>query len=78
MPSVQHLFGALGGLDDAELRATFNGGLGMVAVLPADAAPAAIATLADHGIAAAHVGEVIPAGDAGPSRYVEGPLGSVA
>jgi phosphoribosylformylglycinamidine cyclo-ligase len=78
MPSVQHLFGALGGLDDAELRATFNGGLGMAAVLPADAAQAAIATLADHGIAAALVGEVIPAGDAGPSRYVEGPLGSVA
>ena len=31
MPSVMRLFGALGGLDDDELRATFNGGLGMVA-----------------------------------------------
>ena len=29
------LLGALGGLDDAELRATFNGGLGMVVVVPA-------------------------------------------
>ena len=38
MPSVMRLFGALGGLDDAELRATFNGGLGMVAVVP----PAAV------------------------------------
>ena len=28
------LFGALGGLEDDELRATFNGGLGMIAVLP--------------------------------------------
>ena len=34
MPSVMRLFGALGGLDDAELRATFNGGLGMVVVVP--------------------------------------------
>jgi phosphoribosylaminoimidazole (AIR) synthetase len=34
MPSVMRLFGALGGLDDDELRATFNGGLGMALVLP--------------------------------------------
>ena len=33
MPSVMRLFGALGGLDDVELRATFNGGLGMVVVV---------------------------------------------
>ena len=33
MPSVMRLFGALGGLlDDEEVRATFNGGLGMVIV----------------------------------------------
>ena len=42
---------ALGGLDDAELRATFNGGLGMVVVVPPAAAAAAIAALAAHGIA---------------------------
>ena len=35
MPSVMRLFGALGGLDDEELRATFNGGLGMVVVAAA-------------------------------------------
>ena len=34
MPSVMRLIGALGGLDDAELRATFNGGLGMVVAVP--------------------------------------------
>ena len=39
MPSVMRLFGALGGLDDEELRATFNGGLGMVAVDPAGGRP---------------------------------------
>ena len=43
------LFGALGGLDDAELRATFNGGLGMIAVVPAADVALAIATLAEHG-----------------------------
>src|SRR6185503_2272995 len=30
MPSVMSLFAALGGLADEEVRATFNGGLGMV------------------------------------------------
>ena len=52
MPSVMRLFGALGGLDDEELRATFNGGLGMVVVLPRRRVEAAIAALEAHGIAA--------------------------
>jgi phosphoribosylformylglycinamidine cyclo-ligase len=78
MPSVQRLFGALGGLDDAELRATFNGGLGMIAVVPAADVPRAIGLLSDHGTAAALVGEVVDAGETGPSRYVEGPLGTDA
>ena len=50
MPSVMRLFGALGGLDDVELRATFNGGLGMVMVLPPTAVTAAIEVLATAGI----------------------------
>ena len=37
MPSVMRLFGALGGIEDDELRATFNGGLGMIAVVAAGA-----------------------------------------
>lgn len=74
MPSVMRLFGALGGLDDAELRATFNGGIGMVAILAAADAPAAIDALGVHGIAATVVGEVIEASDVGGSRYIEGPL----
>lgn len=76
MPSVMRLFGALGGLDDAELRATFNGGLGMVAVVPRIGVEVAIATLRDHGVAAVVVGEVIERGD-GPA-YVEGSLETVA
>ncbi len=74
MPSVMRLFGALGGLDDAELRATFNGGLGMVAVLPPAAVRDAIARLAEHGIAATVVGEVVEEKSVGGARYVEGPL----
>jgi phosphoribosylformylglycinamidine cyclo-ligase len=78
MPSVMRLFGALGGLDDDELRATFNGGLGMVVVLPPDAAAVAIASLAGDGIEAHIVGEVVEAANIGDARYVEGPLEGVA
>jgi phosphoribosylformylglycinamidine cyclo-ligase len=72
MPSVMRLFGALGGLDDEELRATFNGGLGMVVVLPPAAVPAAIGAFAAHGVAAILVGEVIPDGETEGAPYVEG------
>jgi phosphoribosylformylglycinamidine cyclo-ligase len=75
MPSVMRLIGALGGLDDAELRATFNGGLGMVAILPGSAASAAIAALADHGVTGTVVGEVVDARSVDGVRYVEGPVG---
>ena len=78
MPSAMRLFGALGGLDDAELRATFNGGLGMIAVMPATDVKRAIGLLAEHGTAATLVGEVVDAAGTGPSRYVEGPLGTTA
>ena len=77
VPSVLRLFGALGGLDDEELRATFNGGLGMVLVLPAKAIPIAIGVLAEHDVPAAVVGEVIEASPDGP-RYLEGRLESIA
>jgi phosphoribosylformylglycinamidine cyclo-ligase len=69
MPSVMWLFGALGGLEEAELRATFNGGLGMIVVVPVDAADALCAALPE----AILVGEVAPVARLG-TRYVEGPL----
>ena len=78
MPSVMRLFGALGGLDDDELRATFNGGLGMVMVVPPEAASAAVAALAGQGIPATVVGEVVEAATVGGARYVEGALEAVA
>jgi phosphoribosylformylglycinamidine cyclo-ligase len=78
MPSVLRLFGALGGLEADELRATFNGGLGMIVVLPRTGVAAATEAFAAHGIEAALVGEVIASAAVGGARYVEGPLGTVA
>jgi len=72
LPSIVRLVGALGGLDDGELRATFNAGIGMVAVVAPDAAPVLIDALRGESIAAWVVGEVIPADDG--ARYVEGAL----
>ncbi len=78
MPSVIRLFGALGGMDDDELRATFNGGLGMVAVVPRDAVEVATAAFAERGHEAVVVGEVVEVESLGGARYVEGALESIA
>lgn len=78
MPSVMHMIGALGGMDDIELRATFNGGLGMIAVLAPDAVPAAIGALAEHGLEGLLVGEVVDVDALAGARYVEGPLEGLA
>jgi phosphoribosylformylglycinamidine cyclo-ligase len=78
MPSVVRLFGALGGLDDDELRATFNGGLGMVIVLPAAAIPVAVDAFATHDVPAMLVGEVVNRDAVGDVTYVEGALESIA
>ena len=64
---------ALAGLDLADARATFHGGLGMVAVLDPGAVDLAIAFLGQRGRAAWHVGEVVES-DGGP-RYAEASVG---
>ena len=69
MPSVMALIGALGGIEDEEIRATFNGGLGMVVVVAFEAVSAALAALPG----AVLVGEVVPAAELG-ARYAEGRL----
>jgi len=71
MPSVMRLLGVIGGLDDAEIRATFNGGLGMVLAIPPDAVRAAIAVATEAGIGACVAGEIVVAADVGGARYVE-------
>ena len=78
MPSILRLLGALGGLEDDELRATFNGGLGMVVVLPRRAVGIATTAFAEHGVEAVVVGKVVGAGSVGGARYVEGALESIA
>jgi phosphoribosylformylglycinamidine cyclo-ligase len=78
MPTSMRLMGALGGLGDDELRATFNGGLGMVAVVPREAVRVAVDSLAGAGCAAVVVGEVVEAASVGGARYVEGTLESIA
>ena len=78
MPSVMHLFGALGGLDHNELRSTFNGGLGMIAIVPPSDVAAATAAFAEHSIDARIVGEVVAAASLQGARYAEGALESIA
>ena len=69
MPSAMWLMGALGGLEESEVRATFNGGLGMLVVV----SRAAAATLDQALPEALLVGEVVAAADLG-ARYAEAPL----
>ena len=71
MPSVIDLFGALGGLEGDELRAMFNGGLGMTVVVGPEAVDPTIAALAAEGILAWAVGDVVTAESIGGRRYVE-------
>ena len=78
MPSVMRLVGALGGMDDDEVRATFNGGIGMIVVVPPDAVPATIAGFARHHIEAMRIGQVATSDVLGGARYLEGPLEDVA
>jgi phosphoribosylformylglycinamidine cyclo-ligase len=71
MPSVMRLLGAVGGIEDDELRATFNGGLGMVLVVPAAAAERTVALARDRGVEAWVVGEVVEVAALGGARYAE-------
>jgi phosphoribosylformylglycinamidine cyclo-ligase len=66
MPSVIRLMGGLGGIDDMELRATFNGGIGMILVVAPEAVEVAVAALPE----AVAIGVVAPVEELA-SRYVE-------
>jgi phosphoribosylformylglycinamidine cyclo-ligase len=74
MPSIMRLLAGMGGLADAEVRGTFNGGLGMVAIVRPSAIDTALRSLADSGFGAWHVGEVRPVDALAGQRYREGPL----
>lgn len=74
MPSVMRLFGSLAGIDDPELRATLNGGIGMAVTVTGAATEPAIAWLSEAGVTAWRIGEVVETGGLGDRRYVEGPI----
>lgn len=70
---VPEIFGRVAraaAISDAEMRATFNGGIGMAAVVAADAAAAVVATLARAGMEAWVIGRVESVERLG-ARYVE-------
>jgi phosphoribosylformylglycinamidine cyclo-ligase len=71
MPSVMRLLGAIGAIGDDELRATFNGGLGMVLVVPAAAAARTVTLAERRGVHAWVVGTVVAAADLDGARYAE-------
>jgi phosphoribosylformylglycinamidine cyclo-ligase len=71
VPSVMRLFAELGGIEDDELRATFNGGLGMVIVVPAEVADRTVGLARERGVPAWVVGDVVAAGGLDGSRYAE-------
>jgi phosphoribosylaminoimidazole (AIR) synthetase len=65
------VLGALAGLDGPELRATFNGGLGMTLIVPDDAAALTVEAANECGVAAWIVGEVVETAALGGVRYRE-------
>jgi phosphoribosylformylglycinamidine cyclo-ligase len=70
LPPILTLLGALGGIGDVELRATFNGGLGMLLVVPAAGVGLVGANLPEAVVA----GVVVDAAETGERRYAEGPV----
>jgi phosphoribosylformylglycinamidine cyclo-ligase len=71
LPAIFRVVAALADLSGAELRATFNAGIGMAAVVEPDAVDPALHWLAEHGLPAWKIGEIQSAGESGASRYSE-------
>ena len=69
MPPLQAALAKLAGLDPATVRAVWNGGIGMVAVIEPAAVEPAIAFLAARGLPAWHIGDVVDR--VGDDRYIE-------
>jgi phosphoribosylformylglycinamidine cyclo-ligase len=61
-PPIFGLIATLGKISEADMEVTFNMGVGMVLVLPADAADAGLSLLARRGVPAWVCGTVAPAG----------------
>lgn len=74
VPSVMSLFAALAGMEDDEMRGTFNGGVGMALVVERPAVEAALALLEESGVPAWRIGDVVPGASLADQRYAEEPL----
>jgi phosphoribosylformylglycinamidine cyclo-ligase len=70
-PPIFDLVASLGGLAGPEMRATFNCGVGMAAIVEPAAVDAALVSLAASGVAAWPIGEVRLATELGSARYAE-------
>lgn len=61
-PAIFQLVKQVGGLNDADVDATFNMGIGMVAIMPEDSVDGALQLLGDRGIDAWVLGEILDSG----------------
>ena len=71
VPPVMARIATLARLAGPEMRATFNGGIGMALVVEPAAAAGVTELLAQRGQQAWRIGEVVPVEVTGPSRYRE-------
>jgi phosphoribosylformylglycinamidine cyclo-ligase len=71
VPSVIRLVSSFAGLSGEQQRATFNAGIGMVLVLPAEAAGPAVEIAKARGVPAWVIGDVVEAASIGGKRYIE-------
>ena len=60
----------MGNIEDAEMHRTFNCGIGMVLVVPAAEAKAAIDSLGSHGVEAFEIGAIVPRQPDAPQTVV--------
>lgn len=74
LPSVMRWLGAAAGIGEPELRATVNGGLGLVVAVAPAAVETTLEAFAAEGLAARLVGAVVEAARLGGRRYAEAPL----
>ena len=60
----------MGNIEDAEMHRTFNCGIGMVLIVPAAEARAAIDSLGGHGVEAFEIGTIVPRQPGAPQTVV--------
>jgi phosphoribosylformylglycinamidine cyclo-ligase len=72
VPVAIQLVATLASLSDAEMRATFNAGIGMALVVRRDRADE-VATWAGQALGGRVIGRVVPVAETGPTRYREIP-----